>query len=104
MYILHKAAIVRCVTQLIKDDLAAVQPAVGECRHLAEQMSAVCGASGGTISIQKRLEDLNAAIEEIEEGVEKRETDLNKALNRAEQCTNCVEVIHIFTDMSPDFG
>lgn len=78
--------------QVIKEDLVAVQPAVTECRHLAEQMSTLSGLSGD-VAVQKRLYDLDAAIEEIEEGIENRETELNKALKRAEQCSNCLQVI-----------
>lgn len=68
-----------------------MQPSVAECRQTAEQLSTLCG-SPSDISVQKYMTDLDGALNDIEEGLDERELELNRMLNKAQQCTTCLDV------------
>ena len=70
-----------------------MQPSVAECRQTAEQLSTLCG-SPSDISVQKYMTDLDNAVSDIEEGLDDRQMELNRMLNKVQQCTTCLDVCH----------
>lgn len=68
-----------------------MQPSVAECRQTAEQLSTLCG-SPSDISVQKYMTDLDTAVSDIEEGLDDRQTELNRMLNKVQQSTICLDV------------
>jgi len=77
--------------QVIKDDVSSVRPAVAECRQTADQLSTLCG-SPSDVSVQKCISDLDTALSDIDEGLDDREMELNRMLDKAQQCTTCLDV------------
>jgi len=77
--------------QAIKEDLGSVLPSVSECRQTADQLSTLCG-SPSDVTVHKCVSDLDTALSDIEEGLEERETELNRMLDKAQQCTTCLDV------------
>lgn len=81
----------RLVLQAIKEDVASVRPSVSECRQTADQLSTLCG-SPSDVSVHKCISDLDTALSDIEEGLDDRELELNQMLQKAQQCTTCLDV------------
>lgn len=50
----------------------------------------------GQMELQKHMEDLDTALEDIEEGVRDREDELCSALDKAERFDNTFQVCKIF--------
>ena len=71
--------------------MASVQPSVDECRQTADQLSTLCG-SPSDVAVQKFIIDLDTAVSDIEEGLDDRQLELNRMLDKAQQCTSCLNV------------
>jgi len=84
------------MVQAIKEDLASVRPSVAECRQTADQLSTLCG-SPSDVTIHKCITDLDTALSDIDEGLDDRELELNRMLDKAQQCTTCLDVRGKFT-------
>ena len=65
-----------------------------ECRRTAEKLASLCGTPGG-MEIQKHLEDLDTAAEEIQDGVRDRELELVAAMDKAERFDHTLQVRHL---------
>jgi len=71
--------------------MTSLLPSVAECRQTSDQLSTLCG-SPSDISIQKYMADLDTALSDIDEGLGERELELNRVLDKAQQCTICLDV------------
>ena len=80
-----------CPLQSIKDELARARFPLEETHQSAETLGELCGTPG-KMEIQKHLEDLDTALEEIEDGLNERDEELNGALDKAERYDQTMQV------------
>jgi len=64
---------------------------VVECRQAAQQLSSLCG-SPSDIVLDKCTRDLDTALNDIEQGLDDRQLELNHMSDQAQRCTSCLDV------------
>ena len=78
--------------QVIKDDLQEAHQPWTECLKAADELKAKCGF-GGQMEIQKQMEEVEALMSELLDGVKERGEELDLALARAERFEQMVGTI-----------
>jgi len=78
--------------QAIKDDLDTVRPTIADVRQRAEELEQLCGIPG-RMELQKNVEDLDTALEDIQEGIRDRDQELGGALEKSERFDQTLQAI-----------
>ena len=80
-----------CVPQAIQDDLLRARRPIDASRRSADQLENLCGTPG-RMELQKHLEDLETALEEIEDGIKERDEELSSAREKSEKFDHTMHV------------
>ena len=81
-----------CNLQAISDDLAQVRAPIETAQASGASLVDACGVPG-RMEVQKHMEDMATALEEIEEGLHERGEELTQAFDKAEGFHDVMQAI-----------
>ena len=79
------------MSQFIKDDLETIRPAIAVSKQHGDHLAGICGTPGN-VEIQKYAEDMDQTLEDVQEGVNERDEELDTALAKSQRFDQILQV------------